>query len=225
MLATASIGDTFDILHYMVEKRNPLSRPRRGRPAEHDRDAVVACAVRVFWEKGLSAATLADLERGTGVDRSTVYASFGGKDGLYGLAADSYARQMDADVVSILRDGDAGLDDVIVFLDRVATDTQSGAYPAGCFMLNCLASGAPPPAVSRYLEALAGGLRAALLRAAHADEIPASTVDARAGVLLATVIGYNVTNRSPAHQSLARSMMDNLVALVRSWAGEHRRVG
>jgi len=202
-------------MHYMVDNTN--ERPRPGRPPEYNRDEVVARAMVAFWSKGFETTTLVDLERVASVDRSTLYGSFGGKKGLYESTADAYSTAMNRDVVSILRDGGAGLDDVVAFLDRVATDTQSGNYPAGCFMFNCLASAQPPAAVSRYLDALASGLQDALRRAAAAGEVTAASVDERAQALLAAIVGYNTTLRSAEHRATALAMMDGTKALVRSW--------
>ena len=72
-----------------MQNASPEAR-RRGRPPKFDHDQVVAEAIAAFFQKGFEATTLADLEAVTGVDRSTLYNSFGGKTGLYQSATDTY---------------------------------------------------------------------------------------------------------------------------------------
>jgi AcrR family transcriptional regulator len=70
----------------MVQNTSPSSQ-RLGRRPGFDSEAVVAAAIVAFWAKGFEATTLSDLEAATGVDRSSIYNSFGGKEGLYRSAA------------------------------------------------------------------------------------------------------------------------------------------
>jgi AcrR family transcriptional regulator len=47
--------------------------------------------MRVFWEKGYEGATLGDLTDAMGINRSSLYASFGDKETLFRLAIARYA--------------------------------------------------------------------------------------------------------------------------------------
>ncbi len=61
-----------------------------GRPRGFDEEAALEAAMRVFWEKSYEGATLADLTQAMGINRSSLYAAFGGKEALFGLAVDRY---------------------------------------------------------------------------------------------------------------------------------------
>jgi len=62
-----------------------------GRPREFDVDRALDCALRVFWRKGYEGATLPDLTEAMGINRPSLYAAFGSKEGLFRKALDRYA--------------------------------------------------------------------------------------------------------------------------------------
>ncbi|MFQ5619326.1 MAG: TetR/AcrR family transcriptional regulator [Rhodospirillales bacterium] len=53
------------------------------RPREFDRDQVVDLAVDVFWRKGFEATSIQDLVEATGLNRGSLYNTFGDKAGLF----------------------------------------------------------------------------------------------------------------------------------------------
>jgi AcrR family transcriptional regulator len=64
---------------------------KMGRPRGFVEDVALEAAMRVFWEKGYEGATLADLTEAMGINRSSLYASFGDKDALFRMAIARYA--------------------------------------------------------------------------------------------------------------------------------------
>ena len=69
---------------------NTERRPR-GRPRSFDRDEVLDAAVLVFWEKGFDGASIESLTRAMGINRPSLYSTFGSKRGLFFHAIDRYA--------------------------------------------------------------------------------------------------------------------------------------
>jgi AcrR family transcriptional regulator len=70
-----------------------MSKPetvKLGRPREFDRDTALDAAMRVFWAKGYEGSTLADLTDAMGINRSSMYSTFGDKEALFGLAMERY---------------------------------------------------------------------------------------------------------------------------------------
>lgn len=65
-------------------------RPR-GRPRSFDRDEALDAAVLVFWGKGYDGSSIEDLTRAMGINRPSLYSTFGNKRDLFIEAIDRYA--------------------------------------------------------------------------------------------------------------------------------------
>ena len=200
----------------MVENATPIRKRSGGRPPKFDREAVVSAAVQAFWSKGFEATTLADLEEATGVDRSSLYNSFGGKTGLYESAAAAYVALADQQLFAALYDGTDGLADIVEFIDRLDGSYRSGV-PRGCFIVNDMSSVHDLEAATRYRERLRGGFRVALDRAAGAGQIDADSVERRGELLTAAFIGINLVHRNVADPAAAHALLAAARAEVDSW--------
>jgi AcrR family transcriptional regulator len=64
---------------------------KMGRPRGFTENEALEAAMRVFWEKGYEGSTLADLTEAMGINRSSMYATFGDKEALFRLAIARYA--------------------------------------------------------------------------------------------------------------------------------------
>ena len=62
------------------------------RSREFDRDVVLDRAMRVFWTRGYEAASIQRLVARMGIQRGSVYATFGDKRALFFAALDRYDR-------------------------------------------------------------------------------------------------------------------------------------
>jgi len=62
----------------------------RGRPRAFDREAALSQAMRLFWEKGFEATSVADLTAAMGIASPSLYAAFGSKEALYAEALEHY---------------------------------------------------------------------------------------------------------------------------------------
>ena len=109
------------------------------RPREFDVVAALDCAMEAFWTHGYEATSLDDLCEVTGLSRSSLYGTFGGKRDLLLRAVDRYVEQRARSLTAILaqplpvRDCFAAL--LRQFIDRIV----SGAGRRGCFLGNCAA--------------------------------------------------------------------------------------
>ena len=174
---------------------------------------------------GFDAATLSDLEAATGVDRSTIYNSFGGKDGLYHSAAAAYVDRAYDQMFEPLHSGTHGIADIVEFLDRLADVVRSGTTPPGCLIVNDMAADIDHEATNRYLKCLAGGLRAALERASASGEIDPAKNAQRCQTLVAAILGVNIAHRNAADAAPATDMIDGVRTEVESWSVTRRDSG
>lgn len=81
----------------MQDSTKLTPRPR-GRPRGFDEAAVVGRIVDVFWTHGYAATSLDQLASATGLNRPSLYATFGDKKSMYRGALDAFATQVRAEV-------------------------------------------------------------------------------------------------------------------------------
>lgn len=67
-----------------------MEHATKARPRSFDEDQAIDAAMRVFWEKSFEGATMTDLTDATGLNRSSIHAAFGGKEGLFLKVVEHY---------------------------------------------------------------------------------------------------------------------------------------
>jgi TetR/AcrR family transcriptional repressor of nem operon len=72
------------------------------RPKEFDPDQALDRAVELFWRKGYEATSIQDLVEALGINRSSLYGTFGDKHALYLAAIDRYCEDVVAPRVAEL---------------------------------------------------------------------------------------------------------------------------
>jgi AcrR family transcriptional regulator len=198
------------------------------RPKGYDRDAVLVAARDLFWEQGYERVSIADLERCTGLNRSSIYQEFGSKHELFAAALECYADRVIADLLADLRDESRpGLDAIIALFQRLAElfRCDAGVSTRGCLMVNAIAElAAHDPAVRAQAEGYRDRLRAsfgaALARAARRAEIGMDTVDSRARLLASTLMGIWLSVRiDPADAGV---LCQTVARQVESWRIQDR---
>lgn len=206
---------------HSVKQNATTGTRKRGRPPAFDRDEVIAAAIGAFFRKGLEATTLADLEQATGVDRSTLYNSFGGKVGLYESATGTYLSLAEAGLFAPLLDGtDDGYADILDFLGNLRTGLTAADAIPGCLIVNDMAASADPGAAARYRSLLEDGLRAALARTGDPDQARRSH---RAALISSSVIGVNLVSKATADAAEIGRLIDALTDIVTTWNTEGDR--
>ncbi|OJF15828.1 TetR/AcrR family transcriptional regulator [Couchioplanes caeruleus] len=174
------------------------------------RSFTTANAVRAardqFWEHGYEATSLADLERVTGLNRSSIYQAFGSKHQLFSLAVESYLAEVAAPRLAALEAPGAGIAQVVEYLESLAAvmaDAPGSLAGRGCLVVNTITerAGHDPEA-----HAVGVAYRDRLLRA-FAGALPPETAAHRAELLTGAVIAVLVTARlaPAAAATLARA--------------------
>ncbi len=104
------------------------------RAKEFDPDVVLEQAMELFWEQGFEATSAQDLVDHTGLNRSSLYNTFGSKQELYLRALDHYCQQ-DENVFDRLLEQESSARTAIrrILMDTTpATDDDQ----RGCFVAN-----------------------------------------------------------------------------------------
>src|SRR5579859_2732118 len=96
----------------MAMHRTPAAA---GRPRAFDEQAVIHAARDIFAERGPELTSIVDLEQRTGLDRSSLYNTFGSKQGVFEAALRSYLDEGIEPWLTSLRQPTAGLDTVVAF--------------------------------------------------------------------------------------------------------------
>ncbi len=115
---------------------NPDPGPRpRGRPRAVDGDQVLAAVLGVFWEKGLSGASLDELAAAAGVSRPSLYAALGDKRAMYLAAVDRVGDVVAAEIAATFV-ADRPLAIALAgFFEAAITAYVAGAAPRGCLIM------------------------------------------------------------------------------------------
>jgi len=114
--------------------RKVAATAKMGRPREFSESAAVGAAMRVFWEKGYEGTSLDDLTQAMGINRSSLYSTFGDKESLFRRVISLYGEQQLTFVSSGLSQPSAR--EVIETLWRNTVKFLSDStHPRGCLSL------------------------------------------------------------------------------------------
>ncbi|MFD8088065.1 TetR/AcrR family transcriptional regulator [Kitasatospora sp. NPDC059722] len=168
-----------------------------------DPDAALATVERLFWERGLAATGIQDIVTATGLSRSSLYATFGGKRELYLAALRRYRERRSLPMIDRLAEDGRGLAAVADYFTRLIATRCSGEHARrGCMVVNAHAgteNGDPDvrEILDRHHGQLREALHGALLDAREAGEL-APGVDPAASADLLVLLAYGVNLRSRA---------------------------
>lgn len=114
-----------------------------GRMQSFDTRAVVHAARELFWELGYEGSSLPEIERATGLNRSSLYNAFGSKRGLFDAAVESYLTEVVRPRLNPLQGDDVAADAVVTYVSTLREALQSPeSMPArnGCLLINVAGS-------------------------------------------------------------------------------------
>ena len=122
-----------------------------GRPRAFDPDKALEAALRMFWKKGYEGTALSDLTAAMGINRPSIYATFGNKEALFRKALDRYNSKMTGFTAEALKEPTAR-----AVAERLMVGTADllscPGNPKGCLMVQgALACGEEADPIRREL--------------------------------------------------------------------------
>lgn len=198
--------------------------PVTGRPLEFDPEKAREAIMRLFWEKGFRGVSLPDLEKRTGLSRSSLYNSFGSKRKVFDQALERYRQAMGQQMCLPLESGAQGLDDLLAFFEALAGMFSSPRGATGCLMVNSMVEfGGADAAVAqhqtRHLTRLRGAITATLQRAVALGEIRAEAVETKRNLVLSLLLGITVAARAGLTGREINTMAGAARSQIREWSG------
>lgn len=134
------------------------------RPRTFEEGRVVASAMDLFWQRGFGGTSLDALEQATGLNRSSLYNTFGGKPRLFCAVLDAYRDGPCQLMESPLRQK-TGAAALLGYLDGLRAFVLAPGSERGCLMVNTALEADVDAATRERLGAHFTGLGEQLRRA------------------------------------------------------------
>jgi TetR/AcrR family transcriptional repressor of nem operon len=192
-----------------------------------NKDAVLDRAMRVFWQRGYEATSIDDLLKATGINRGSLYGTFGDKRSLFLAAMDRYMERVG---LPLFRDLSRGhpRDAIKRMFDAIIKRNCDGKSPVGCLITNSAVDcqrigGAINARIERELKAQESAILETLRRAKAMHLLDRrENPRALARFFLGVAQGLNVLRRAGGGPMMLKNMAE--VAL-RVWPTKERAKG
>jgi AcrR family transcriptional regulator len=180
------------------------------RPRNFSREGVLEKALPVFWKHGFADASLQELEKATGVNKSGLYSEFSGKEELFLESLRFYLDRMQLGLLTV---EPLGWDNVERFL-KLGPRTTEGQK--GCFAVSSMRELAilPPAAIEMLGQ---GRVQLKQLIAKNiAAEKPKADVNDLASMVLTFFTGLSLEQNLKSSRAATGRKVDNLMQVLRS---------
>lgn len=167
------------------------------RTKSFDREAVLKQAVYIFWRQGYDGTSMSTLVKEMGINRQSMYDTFGDKHQLFLLALQTYYEMTKTEIKTKLTSA-TDLEDALRTIFNVYAHHADTA-PAGCLIVNSATElGAVDSEVGQligqYFESEKMGLTE-VLRQFQSELLPDVDLSALAAILHNALVGVRVQSR------------------------------
>ena len=186
------------------------------RPKEFENDVVLDRAMQVFWSRGYQGTSIQHLVARMGIQRGSLYATFGDKRTLFFAAIDRYDRVVTAKLLATLEHPGSGKDAIRRFFRLKVELSMEPGRPRGCLVTNSTAELASrdrgtATRVGAVLTKIESAFHRAVVRAQKGGEIdPARNPRALARFLTSSAQGLSVM----AKASPGRAVLEDIVKVT-----------
>ena len=139
-------------------------------------EEVLDKAVEVFWAKGYEATSIQDLVDAMGIQRGSLYSTFGGKQQLFLTALNRYGEVVVKKLLEILDSKDSAFESIELFFDQLVEHLLTAGPLRSCLVTNSaiergLSDEATKQKVLHLIIMIEKGFHQTLLRAQKNGEI------------------------------------------------------
>ena len=191
------------------------------RPVEFDENKVLTNAMEQFWREGYEASSVRKLLNCTGINRGTLYNSFGDKDTFFRSCVDQYNTIVQKQIEDSLKNSKLSCWNAInAYFEETIFNVSSKHRSMGCMLVNSLCESVNQNRALRKVvrDSLASIRKEILVRLKEAKDKrklkKGVSVDFAADVLMNTLYGIRVNSRSgkePKHlKNLVKHTIESL---------------
>jgi TetR/AcrR family transcriptional regulator, copper-responsive repressor len=180
------------------------------RPKNFSREGVLEKALPLFWKHGFADASLQELEKATGVNKSGLYAEFSGKEELFLESLRFYLDRLPQ--LSLLMVEPLGWDNIEQFLKLGPRNIEG---QKGCFAVSSMRELAIlPPAALEILGRGRAQLRQLIAGNIEAEK-PKADVSDLASIVLTFFTGLSVEQNLKTSRAATGRKVENLMRVLR----------
>ena len=193
-----------------------------GGAKQYDRTDLLDRAVELFRRQGYSDTSTAELVAELGVNRKSMYAEFGSKQGLFEAALERYDQEHLSNVLRPIEAPDSSVEAIKDAFTGYAAASEGWERGKGCLLCNTAVERAaldPGAAhhVDAYLARLTAAFRHALANGMATGAVDESVdLDEQASFLTMSLIGVAALIRAQADSSLVHAACRTIIRTVDS---------
>jgi len=190
------------------------------RQKEFDQEEVLKRAMETFWHYGYEATSVQDLVDNMGINRGSLYDTFGGKRSLFQAALIHYDETIVKEVIAYLEAPEAAKQTIISLFYNLIESAVSDSQRRGCFLTNSaveLCSHDPDTAacINANLQRIENAFKKALVRAQEKGEISLKQdLTAVASFLICSIQGLRVISKVNPDPKVLRQITDVVLSVL-----------
>ena len=192
------------------------------RPVEFDENQVLTNAMEQFWREGYEASSVQKLLDCTGINRGTLYNSFGDKDTFFKSCVVQYNKIVEKQIASsLLNEKLNAWDGIAAYFDEAVVNISNKCRSMGCLLVNSLCESINyDKDIKKVVRASLAKIRKALaVRLKEAQKkgklTKGVTVEFAADVLINALHGIRVNSRDGKNSNQLKELIRHTIASLK----------
>ena len=186
-----------------------------------DEDKAVEAAMLLFWKKGYTDTSMADLLKATGLTKGSFYNAFGSKYDLFVKALLKYDLENRCMILQELIAMDSPIQSIETFLNSLVDESAGDTNKKGCFIVNTAVDlGAHKEEIGQIITKGLGEVEAffkQMIELGQAKKDIPESIDSQstAKALMGTVVGIRVLGRGIYDRDALQALTEQSLRLIR----------